>query len=409
MPPFDVAERLARDLYIATAMAGQFETYLVENELFWPLSGNLRGGMPRLTVGGFLLRLHRLDGLHAHMDADQQARYADAKRAFQHGREQWTIHFYGKIDREWEMRVNLLGNFLADCDDRAITGCIANWPNQATQRTILHLLLVESQRRDPSPTAKKADLARLDREVDVLEDVQLPEVLVDVLDLHAGHGLVVCPGHVGVEVEAVSVGAAEADAAVAERVGESGKVAHLVGAAQDDVFDAEFGHAFLEQIPNCQLYLVDHRQLVLCELVCSRIVLHQQRVLERDDPQVAVRVGLHLHAVADERAVGRPGVATEILEAGALLVGSPTMNNQIYPTVADVMTYLKGLKRQNLVGGVFGYYGWRGQAGKNLDAILDEMKIERVGDAVQSVYIPTEKELSACRNMGLEVASRIKA
>jgi hypothetical protein len=165
MPPFDVAERLARDLYIATAMAGQFETYLVENELFWPLSGNLRGGMPRLTVGGFLLRLHRLDGLHAHMDADQQARYADAKRAFQHGREQWTIHFYGKIDREWEMRVNLLGNFLADCDDRAITGCIANWPNQATQRTILHLLLVESQRRDPSPTAKKADLARLDRDL----------------------------------------------------------------------------------------------------------------------------------------------------------------------------------------------------------------------------------------------------
>ena len=33
----------------------------------------------------------------------------------------------------------------------------------------------------------------------------------------------------------------------------------------------------------------------------------------------------------------RSDVVTELLDAGALLVGSPTINNQIYPTVADVM------------------------------------------------------------------------
>ncbi len=104
----------------------------------------------------------------------------------------------------------------------------------------------------------------------------------------------------------------------------------------------------------------------------------------------------------------RSDVATEILDAGALVVGSPTMNAQIYPTVADVMTYLKGLNRKGLVGGVFGSYGWSGQATSILAGLMDEMKVERVGDGVSCQYIPTADDLSACRAMGLAVAERIK-
>jgi len=40
----------------------------------------------------------------------------------------------------------------------------------------------------------------------------------------------------------------------------------------------------------------------------------------------------------------RSDVATEMLDAGALLVGSPTLNGQMFPTVADVLTYLRGLQ-----------------------------------------------------------------
>jgi flavorubredoxin len=104
----------------------------------------------------------------------------------------------------------------------------------------------------------------------------------------------------------------------------------------------------------------------------------------------------------------RSDVATEILDAGALLVGSPTMNNQMYPTVADAMTYLKGIKRLNLVGGAFGSFGWSGQATKHLDAVLDEMKVERVQDAVSCQYVPSTEDLAACRKLGLTVAERIK-
>ena len=62
------------------------------------------------------------------------------------------------------------------------------------------------------------------------------------------------------------------------------------------------------------------------------------------------------------RAVHRSDVAMEILDAGALIVGSPTINNNIFPTLADVMNYLKGLKPKNLIGAAFGSYGWSGEA-----------------------------------------------
>jgi len=41
-------------------------------------------------------------------------------------------------------------------------------------------------------------------------------------------------------------------------------------------------------------------------------------------------------------------VVYEILDAGALLVGSSTLNNHMLPQIADILTYLKGLS-QNLM------------------------------------------------------------
>ena len=43
----------------------------------------------------------------------------------------------------------------------------------------------------------------------------------------------------------------------------------------------------------------------------------------------------------------RSEVVYEVLDAGALIVGSPTLNNNILPQMADVMTYLKGLRPAN--------------------------------------------------------------
>ena len=56
----DGNERLAQDVTTLGAMAGQMADYLDSEILFWPLG---RGDMPMLTLGGYLLREHRLPTL----------------------------------------------------------------------------------------------------------------------------------------------------------------------------------------------------------------------------------------------------------------------------------------------------------------------------------------------------------
>ena len=103
----------------------------------------------------------------------------------------------------------------------------------------------------------------------------------------------------------------------------------------------------------------------------------------------------------------RSEAVTEVLEAGALLVGSPTMNNEIFPTVADFLTYLKGLKPRNLIGAAFGSYGWGGQAVRHLMQALTDMGVETIGEGLQTKFVPDEKALEECHSLGLLVAEKL--
>ena len=100
----------------------------------------------------------------------------------------------------------------------------------------------------------------------------------------------------------------------------------------------------------------------------------------------------------------RSDVATEVLDAGALLVGSPTFNNGLFPTVADVLTYLGGLRPLNLIGAAFGSYGWSGQAAGRIEEILRDMKVELADKAVTVRYVPTAEALAPCAALGRRVA-----
>jgi flavorubredoxin len=103
----------------------------------------------------------------------------------------------------------------------------------------------------------------------------------------------------------------------------------------------------------------------------------------------------------------RSNLATEVLDAGALVVGSPTINGQMFPTVADSLCYLRGLKRQNLIGGVFGSYGWSGEATGQVADIMTDMKVDLIGEPVKAQYVPDEAALNQCFEAGLQIAQRL--
>lgn len=105
----------------------------------------------------------------------------------------------------------------------------------------------------------------------------------------------------------------------------------------------------------------------------------------------------------------RSDIMTEVLDAKAIVVGSPTLNNQLFPSVSDMLTYMKGLKPQNKIGGAFGSYGWSGEAVKYITHELEEMKFELPVAGLRVQYVPGEDALGQCADFGREIGQAVMA
>ena len=104
----------------------------------------------------------------------------------------------------------------------------------------------------------------------------------------------------------------------------------------------------------------------------------------------------------------RSDILTEVLDAKALLFGSSTLNNNIMPRMADILTYLRGLRPKDKLGAAFGSYGWSGEAVKQLNGAMEEMKIELVDEGVKIKNVPRHETLRDCVELGRKVGKAVK-
>ncbi len=108
----------------------------------------------------------------------------------------------------------------------------------------------------------------------------------------------------------------------------------------------------------------------------------------------------------------RSDIMTEILDAGAVVVGSPTLNNGLFPTVADTLTYIKGLKPKKKIAAAFGSYGWSGESVKLINKELQDMKFELVDEGLNIKFVPDENNLRECfeygKKIGLALSNSLK-
>lgn len=100
----------------------------------------------------------------------------------------------------------------------------------------------------------------------------------------------------------------------------------------------------------------------------------------------------------------RSDVMLDMLDSRAVVLGSPTINNGIMPTMADLLSYMKGLRPIGKVGAAFGSYGWSGESVKLLSEAMREMNINVVNDGIRVKYSPTKEDLAKCFELGREVA-----
>ncbi len=109
------------------------------------------------------------------------------------------------------------------------------------------------------------------------------------------------------------------------------------------------------------------------------------------------------------RSSHRSDIMTDVLDAAAVVVGSPTLNNQMFPTVADILVYMKGLKPVNKIGGAFGSYGWSGEAVKQVASELAAMKFSMIEAGPRLQYVPDYKGIEACIAYGKQIGEAVNA
>ena len=104
----------------------------------------------------------------------------------------------------------------------------------------------------------------------------------------------------------------------------------------------------------------------------------------------------------------RNDVIAEVFKANAIIVGSPTFNQGLLPTICPILEELKGLRFQNKVGAAFGAYGWSGEAVGLIEEILSRSKIPVVAESVRAKWQPKADDLARCRELGGKVGQVIK-
>ena len=109
------------------------------------------------------------------------------------------------------------------------------------------------------------------------------------------------------------------------------------------------------------------------------------------------------------RAANRTEVMTEILDAKAVVVGSPTLNNGMFPTIGSFLTYATGLKPKGKLWSFFGSYGWGGGAVKNMTEIAQKAGFQTNEQKIEVKFVPESEDLKKCVEFGQQIATKIKA
>lgn len=127
------------------------------------------------------------------------------------------------------------------------------------------------------------------------------------------------------------------------------------------------------------------------------------RVLEESIASQGIEVKLYNLTESD-----KSDIVKEVLDTSALVVGSPTLNNGMFPSVAEFLCYIKGLRPKGKIGAAFGSHGWAGGSVKAIEQELGLAGIELINSGLAFKFAPNEDEIQKCIDFGKIIAGRIK-
>ncbi|MDQ1281183.1 MAG: hypothetical protein QG670_2447 [Thermoproteota archaeon] len=97
-------------------------------------------------------------------------------------------------------------------------------------------------------------------------------------------------------------------------------------------------------------------------------------------------------------------VLAEMLDAPALLIGTPTYEREIFPKVKQLLNLLELKKLSDRSVGVFGSFGWSGEAPRKLAEQLAVLGFRLVGNPLAVIGRPTQEDLKKAKELAKTIA-----
>jgi len=119
---------------------------------------------------------------------------------------------------------------------------------------------------------------------------------------------------------------------------------------------------------------------------------HSTEILAQTITEAFARRGIPA-AYYDIKKTPLSDIVTDIFKSKYLAVGSPTINNQMMPTIAAFLCYIKGLRPLKHKGFAFGSYGWGGQSIAQVEDELKAAGVEIILDKIKIANLPTKEQL----------------
>lgn len=153
-------EKLQQDLTVLEAMSAEMDQYLRSDVLFWPME---QSDLPRLTLGSFLMRQHRLLELRDLLSMPQQEQLHRAISRYHEALEEKVVRFESKAHEELEARLRQWHEYLRE----ARRGTGAAYYESAVDTRAMIEALVSQLRVAPYRLQEKIPqkVALLDREL----------------------------------------------------------------------------------------------------------------------------------------------------------------------------------------------------------------------------------------------------
>ncbi len=97
-------------------------------------------------------------------------------------------------------------------------------------------------------------------------------------------------------------------------------------------------------------------------------------------------------------------IVEKISAASAILVGSCTINRDAPKVIWDVLASIDAINSRGKPAGVFGSYGWSGEAVSMISDRLKGLGFKLNENAIKANFMPTEEDLAKMRDYATKIA-----